>query len=211
MLLQCGFPVRPRLELVLPAATEVLSIVWRDNLNRTVALDTKQLELPPLASLTESSAVGAEQCNQGCDWQYHVSAANDYSRMDFSSCIHHKAAAKGLQSPKQSLLVCSHLVQVKVLAVDGAQTEADISVGSISMALLNMKVTYSYFVRRAVLTAVESHSIPVVYQAPQKPAAAQGMLVLSHTVPLRTQQVRPDIGSGPWLAILLPFLCRDSM
>ncbi|KAF6266656.1 hypothetical protein COO60DRAFT_1623446 [Scenedesmus sp. NREL 46B-D3] len=69
---QCGFPVTPRLQLVLPDGADIISIVWRDNLNRTVALDTMQVHLPPLAPLVEASVANTEQCNSGCDWSYHV-------------------------------------------------------------------------------------------------------------------------------------------
>jgi hypothetical protein len=71
---QCGFPVTPRLQLLLPDGVEVISIVWRDNLNRTVALDTTQVQLPPLAPLLEASVANTEQRNLGCDWSYHVSS-----------------------------------------------------------------------------------------------------------------------------------------
>ncbi|WIA29149.1 hypothetical protein OEZ86_011660 [Tetradesmus obliquus] len=69
---QCGFPVTPSLQLVLPDGVEVITIVWRDNLNRTVALDTTAVQLPPLAPLMEASVANTEQCNSGCDWSYHV-------------------------------------------------------------------------------------------------------------------------------------------
>ncbi len=70
---QCGYPLRPRLRLELPAGTQVAAIVWRDNLNRTVALNTTEVELPPLAQLVEASMPGGEACNTDCDWRYHVS------------------------------------------------------------------------------------------------------------------------------------------
>jgi hypothetical protein len=71
--LQCGFPVTPRLQLVLPDGVDIISIVWRDKLNRTVALDITQVHLPALAPLLEASVANTEQCNSGCDWSYHVS------------------------------------------------------------------------------------------------------------------------------------------
>jgi hypothetical protein len=74
VLMQCGFPVRPRLRIEVPSSAEVLSIVWRDNLNRTVALDSREVELPHLQPLDEASASSTEQCNIACDWRYHVSA-----------------------------------------------------------------------------------------------------------------------------------------
>lgn len=74
--LQCGFPVTPSLQLVLPDGVEVIIIVWRDNLNRTVALDTTAVQLPPLAPLMEASVANTEQCNSGCDWSYHVSCGS---------------------------------------------------------------------------------------------------------------------------------------
>lgn len=52
---------------------EVVSVVWRDNLNQTVATDSREVELPPLQPLDEASAADTEQCNRGCDWRYHVS------------------------------------------------------------------------------------------------------------------------------------------
>jgi hypothetical protein len=58
---------------VLPDGVDIISIVWRDNLNRTVALDTTQVHLPALAPLLEASVANTEQCNSGCDWSYHVS------------------------------------------------------------------------------------------------------------------------------------------
>lgn len=58
---------------MLPDGADIISIVWRDNLNRTVALDTMQVHLPPLAPLVEASVANTEQCNSGCDWSYHVS------------------------------------------------------------------------------------------------------------------------------------------
>jgi hypothetical protein len=76
VVLQCGFPVTPRLQLVLPDGADIISIVWKDNLNRTVALDTSQVQLPPLAPLMEASVANTEQCNTGCDWSYHVSSDN---------------------------------------------------------------------------------------------------------------------------------------
>ena len=72
LLLQCGFPVRPRLRLDVPSGVDLISIVWRNNLNQTVSLDTKEVELPPLEALAEASAADTEQCNTGCDWRYHV-------------------------------------------------------------------------------------------------------------------------------------------
>lgn len=52
---------------------DVIAIVWRDNLNQTVALDVREVELPPLQPLNEASTADTEQCNTGCDWRYHVS------------------------------------------------------------------------------------------------------------------------------------------
>jgi hypothetical protein len=46
--------------------------VWRNNLNQTVALDSREMELPALQPLDEASASSTEQCNAGCDWRYHV-------------------------------------------------------------------------------------------------------------------------------------------
>lgn len=57
----------------MPDDVDILAIVWRDNLNRTVASDVTEVDLPPLAPLAQSSALYAEQCNSGCDWRYHVS------------------------------------------------------------------------------------------------------------------------------------------
>lgn len=90
--MQCGFPVRPRLRVEVPSSAEVLSIVWRDNLNRTVALDSREVELPPLQPLDEASASNTEQCNTACDWRYHVSV--------YMSASHNKAAPQARCLPK---------------------------------------------------------------------------------------------------------------
>lgn len=58
---------------MMPDGTEVLAIVWRDNLNRTVASDVTAVVLPPLAPLAEASVQDTDHCNIGCDWRYHVS------------------------------------------------------------------------------------------------------------------------------------------
>jgi hypothetical protein len=71
---QCGFPLRPRLRLLLPAGVDIISIVWRNNRNQTVGLDTPELQLPPLAPLAEASAQDSERCNTACDFRYRVSA-----------------------------------------------------------------------------------------------------------------------------------------
>lgn len=74
MYVQCGYPLRPRLRLDIPDGVEVVSIVWRNNLNQTVALDRREVELPALHALREASAAEAEQCSSACDWRYHVSS-----------------------------------------------------------------------------------------------------------------------------------------
>lgn len=71
--LQCGFPVRPRLRLVLPPGVDIITTVWLNNLNQTMAVDVSELELPALLPLAEASVTDTEQCNTACDWRYHVS------------------------------------------------------------------------------------------------------------------------------------------
>jgi hypothetical protein len=68
----CGFPVRPRLRLDIPSGVDVVSVVWRNNLNATVAVGVREVELPALQPLDEASADDTQQCNTGCDWRYKV-------------------------------------------------------------------------------------------------------------------------------------------
>jgi hypothetical protein len=70
------------------------------------------------------------------------------------------------------------MVQVKVLAADGAQTQIDVFFSSASLNTLQMTATYSYYLRRSILQAREFHSIPVVRLPPQRATSAQGQQLL---------------------------------
>lgn len=89
-------------------------------------------------------------------------------------------------------LVCC-LVQVKILAADGAQTQIDMSFSSASLSALQMTATYSYYLKRSILQARELHSIPVVRQPPQRTTSSQGQQLLSQpaTLDALAQQVKP--------------------
>jgi hypothetical protein len=78
----CGFPVRPRLRLDIPPGVDVVSVVWRNNLNQTVAVGVRELELPALQPLDEASADDTQQCNSGCDWRYKVIGGGGHRTQD---------------------------------------------------------------------------------------------------------------------------------
>ncbi|GMH43936.1 hypothetical protein BSKO_11870 [Bryopsis sp. KO-2023] len=72
----CGFHLQPRLEAVFPDGTSPVAIIWKDNLNQTFAIDESIVKLPPLATLEESSTVGATKCSTGCPTSYSVKVAS---------------------------------------------------------------------------------------------------------------------------------------
>lgn len=188
--LQCGFPVRPRLRVELPPGTDVLSIVWRNNLNQTVAVDAREVELPPLQPLDEASASNTEQCNTGCDWRYHVSVKHClwwWCNRTMSQCAAKtdaKAASRthALSGVPPSVCVC---VQVKVLAADGSQTEVSVSVGSVSLSTLSLTATYRHYLASSILTAVEYQAVPVLPLTGTRPGAAEGRALLQQAVSLQ--------------------------
>lgn len=100
-------------------------------------------------------------------------------------------AAIGWQLLTVQLVCC--VVQVKILAADGAQTQIDMSFSSASLSALQMSATYSYYLKRSILQARELHSIPVVRQPPQRATSSQGQQLLSQPASLDAlaQQVRP--------------------
>lgn len=82
-------------------------------------------------------------------------------------------------------------LQVKVLAADGAQTQVDIAVGSISLSTVSLTATYRYYLRNSILMAVEYHAIPVVPLSAQRLGAAEGRSLLQAPTSLQalSQQV----------------------
>lgn len=84
------------------------------------------------------------------------------------------------------------MLQVKVLAADGAQTEVDIAVGSVSLSTVSLTATYRYYLRSSILTAVEHHAIPVLPVSPARQGAAEGRSLLQQPASLQAaaQQVR---------------------
>lgn len=90
---------------------------------------------------------------------------------------------------------------MKVLAADGAQTQIDITVGSVSLSMLTMGVTYSYYLRRSILTAAETHNIPVVQQPPVQPTAPQGRQLLDQPTAL-DNMARQVTNSGSYSSVV---------
>lgn len=125
----------------------------------------------------------------------------------------------GLQSTPTGLSNCSSRstpicpvippharLQVKVLATDGAQTQIDISFGSVSLSTLSMTATYNYYLRRSILQATEYHSIPVVQQTAQAATAGQGRQLVTQAAPLEAlgQQVSHTVSAiAPQLVMCL--------
>lgn len=100
------------------------------------------------------------------------------------------------------LLPCAHCaccdaslsLQVKVLAADGAQTEIDISVGSVSLSTVSLTATYRYYtyLRNSILTAVEYHAVPVLPVTASRQGAAEGRALLQQ--PLTLQAAAEQVG-----------------
>eukprot|EP00798_Chlamydomonas_sp_ICE-L_P003605 gene3605-13688_t len=63
----CGFPVLPQLTVTWPQEADVVSVIWKDTLNRTHATDTPTVVLPSaVAHLTSASAIDATPCAEPC-------------------------------------------------------------------------------------------------------------------------------------------------
>eukprot|EP00803_Ostreobium_quekettii_P008218 evm.model.scf_449.4 EVM.evm.TU.scf_449.4 scf_449:24370-31826(+) len=84
---KCGFDLQSRLKALFPAGLKPESIVWKDNMNRTFAMDTDTAILPPLADFMESSVKGSQKCTKDCPTAYTVKAAasdGSHSRADIT-------------------------------------------------------------------------------------------------------------------------------
>ena len=83
---------------------------------------------------------------------------------------------------------CVHFLcipQVKVLAADGAQTQVDIAVGSVSLSTISLTATYRYYLASSILTAVEYHAVPVLPVPPARQGAAEGRALLQQPLTLQ--------------------------
>lgn len=75
---KCGFDLQPRIKLVLPPEISPISVVWKDNMNRTFATDRHTVTLPPLVEFFEDSRNKIHKCTRDCpaSWVLKVAAAD---------------------------------------------------------------------------------------------------------------------------------------
>ena len=85
---KCGFDLEPRIRLVVPPEVTPVSVVWKDNLNRTFATDTHAVTLPPLREFFEDSRTKLHKCTQDCptSWNLKVAASDgSHARVDIEA------------------------------------------------------------------------------------------------------------------------------
>ena len=80
-----------------------------------------------------------------------------------------------------------------MLAADGAQTQVDIAVGSVSLSTISLTATYRYYLASSIPTAVEYHAVPVLPLPAARAGAAEGRALLQQPLTLQaaSAQVRP--------------------
>lgn len=91
-----------------------------------------------------------------------------------------------------------------MLAADGAQTQVDIAVGSVSLSTLSLTATYRHYLASSILTATEYHAVPVLPLPPTREGAAQGTSLLPEGVLM--QATAPQVFSA---ASLPDFSCSS--
>lgn len=144
----CGFPLLPRLQLLLPTEVAmenttadaaaggiesdsgsplplgIAAVVWQDPLNVTFAVGTLTATLPPFSDgwVREASATDSPACVYGCDSSYRV----------------------------------------RVASYDGAQTLVLVRVVQVSLQHVLLYVSYRYYQRDAITTESEVLYVPVM-------------------------------------------------
>lgn len=78
----------------------IASVIWRNNLNETLAVDQMTLQLPPLKELQESAAEDSFECDRRCPTSYSI----------------------------------------KVLALDGRHTRAEVSIDAQTLSSVSISV-----------------------------------------------------------------------
>lgn len=83
-------------------------------------------------------------------------------------------------------------LQVKVVAVDGAQTQVNIIVRQVDLSFVSMVAEYIYYGIESIASASETHIAPVV--PPRLNALHQGVELLESPLPLDSGHLK--VGNG---------------
>ncbi|KAL4449525.1 hypothetical protein ABPG77_007169 [Micractinium sp. CCAP 211/92] len=156
----CGVPAAPTLRLRLPAGQQLSSVVWRDALNRTVAVQSG-------ASLA-AAAAAAGAASSAATWT--TPAVTLPALYPFAESSHDPAA--GCDAGLASCQLAQRRYSVRLLAPDGRHSVAAISAAPPTLAGTQLSIQVKHYEPQQLTQERRSLSLPLGWPSADSAAAA---------------------------------------
>lgn len=156
----CGVPAAPTLRLRLPAGQQLSSVVWRDALNRTVAVQSG-------ATLT-AAAAAAGAASSAATWT--TPAVPLPALYPFAESSHDPAA--GCDAGLASCQLAQRRYSVRLLAPDGRHSVAAISAAPLTLAGAQLSIQVKHYEPHQLTQEQRSLSLPLGWPSADSATAA---------------------------------------